>query len=164
MLQAELLSTVMDFYGLKKEGKIVSKDDTPSLVVNKLEIKGLLPILSQLNTLSGNIMGSSNLEKSLVRQWIQFQFGCLDLSDRKITEAQFRKLNENLCNKTFLAGENFTVADVLLYHGIHKVYTEMSFQEKDKFIHLSRWFKNIQQDQKLRRGKSVIAFSRMKLY
>merc|ERR1712203_541895 len=29
-------------------------------------------------------LGDSPLERSLVRQWITFQFGCLDLADKKI--------------------------------------------------------------------------------
>ena len=52
----------------------------------------------------------------------------------------------------------------LYVFSLHGVFSEMSYQEKDRFIHLSRWFRNVQQDKKLRRGKSVVAFSRSKLY
>lgn len=164
MAQVETLTALIDFYGLKKEGKVTATENIPTMIVNKNKLEGVLPILSHLKTKSENILGTSNLEKALVRQWVQFQFGCLDTSDKKDRDLQFRKLNENLSNKSFLAGESLTAADVLLFHGIHGVYSEMTFQEKDKFIHLSRWFRNVQQDKKLRRGKSQVAFSRSKLY
>eukprot|EP00092_Neocalanus_flemingeri_P010045 GFUD01010826.1.p1 GENE.GFUD01010826.1~~GFUD01010826.1.p1 ORF type:complete len:165 (-),score=40.01 GFUD01010826.1:136-630(-) len=164
MAEVETLTALIDFYGLKKEGKVVLNDTIPTMVVNKSKVEGVMPILSHLKSKSDKILGTSNLEKALVRQWIQFQFGCLDLSDKKDTDLQFRKLNENLSNKSFLGGENLTAADVLLFHGIHEVFSEMTFQDKDKFVHLSRWFRNVQQDPKLRRGKPVVAFSRSKLY
>jgi len=164
MAEIDTLTALIDFYGLKKEGKVVSVDQVPTMVVNKSQLAGVMPILSHLKTKNETILGTSNLEKALVRQWIQFQFGCLTLGDKKETDLQFKKLNENLSNKSFLAGENLTAADVLLFHGIHGVFSEMTYQEKDKFVHLSRWFRNIQQDPKLRRGKPVVAFSRSKLY
>jgi len=164
MAEVETLTALIDFYGLKKEGKVTSTDNTPVMVVNKNKIEGVLPILSHLKTKNENILGSTNLEKALVRQWVQFQFGCLDLSDKKDTDLQLRKLNENLANKSYLAGESLTAADVLLFHGLHAVFNEMTFQEKDRYIHLSRWFRNAQQDKKLRRGKTFVSFSRSKLY
>ena len=93
-----------------------------------------------------------------------FQFSCMDSADKKEIEQHFKKLNEHLCRQSYLAGDKITAADVLLFHGIHHFYLEMTYQEKDKFLNLSRWFRDLQQNAKLRRGKSLISFSRSKLY
>ena len=73
LAEVETLTALIDFYGLKKEGKVTSTDNTPTMVVNKNKIEGVLPILSHLKTKNENILGSTNLEKALVRQWVQFQ-------------------------------------------------------------------------------------------
>ena len=73
MAEVETLTALIDFYGLKKEGKVTASDNVPTMVVNKNKVEGVLPILSHLKTKSEKILGSTNLEKALVRQWVQFQ-------------------------------------------------------------------------------------------
>merc|ERR1719159_1379157 len=94
-----------------------SSGDWPRMLVLlcRCSQTGMFPILSHLNSKT-NILGQSPLEQALVRQWITFQFGCIDKHDRKDTEVQLRKLNESLKNKGFIAGNTLTAADVLLYH------------------------------------------------
>ena len=73
MSQVDTLTALIDFYGLKKEGKVVSIDKIPTLESKKSKIEGVMPILSHLKSKSEKILGTNNLEKALVRQWIQFQ-------------------------------------------------------------------------------------------
>ena len=69
---------------------------------------------------------------------ILLQYESIDLADKKEKETLLRKINDHLHCHSYLAGENVTAADVLLYHGIHSLYEEMTYQEKDKLINLSR--------------------------
>lgn len=164
MADYEALTALIDFYGLKKEGKVAVVDKTPGLVVNKARVEGVMPILAHLATKADTILGTTNLERALVRQWVQFQFGCLDLNEKKELNLNFKKLNAALETSTYLAGERQTAADVLLYHGIHGVMSEMGYQDKERYVHLSRWFRAQQQEPKLRRGKTQLDFSRTRLY
>ena len=66
------------------------------------------------------------------------QYESIDIADKKEKEIFLRRINDHLHSHSYLAGDNVTAADVLLYHGIHSLYQEMSYQEKDKLIHLSR--------------------------
>ena len=92
------------------------------------------------------------------------QCGCIEPADRKEKEVHLRRVNDHLGRHSFLAGEALTAADVLLYHGLHGLVADMTFHDKDRLVHLSRWFRHLQQDAKLRRGKSLVTFSRSKLY
>jgi len=163
MADYEALTALIDFYGLKKEGKIAVVDSTPGLVVNKKRVEGVMPILAHLNTKDSSLLGSSPLEAALVRQWVTLQFGCLRGEARE-WRAHLRTLDAALERSSFLAGERLTAADVLLYHGLHSAVSDMGFQEKERLVHLSRWFRAQQQNSKLRRGKASVAFSRTRLY
>jgi len=123
-----------------------------------------MPIVSHLGSKDPSLLGNSPLERSLVRQWITFQFGCLDLADKRELWRHLRSVDSCLENSTFLAGEQKTAADILLFHGIHGAVSKLDYQEKERCIHLSRWFRSLQQDPKLRRGKNIVAFSRTRLY
>jgi len=164
MADYEALTALIDVAGLKKEGKVTVVDSTPGLVVNKKRVEGVMPIVSHLGSKEPSLLGDSTLEKALVRQWVNFQFGCLDLADRRELWRQLRSVDSCLENSTFLAGEQKTAADILLFHGIHSAVSKLDFQEKERCIHLSRWFRALQQDPKLRRGKKLVTFSRTRLY
>merc|ERR1711890_48565 len=82
--------------------------------------------------------------------------GCLNLTERKELDHHFKKLNHALERSSYLAGDQQTAADVLLFHGIHSVISEMGFQEKERYINLSRWFRALQEDFKLREGGPVL--------
>ena len=72
MDSALTLTALIDFYNLKKEGKVALVNGEPCLTANKTKVDGLFPILSHLNSKT-NILGQSPLEQALVRQWITFQ-------------------------------------------------------------------------------------------
>ena len=72
MASAVSLTALIDFYNLKKEGKVALVNGQPCLTSNKSSIEGVFPILAHLNTKT-NILGESALEQALVRQWITFQ-------------------------------------------------------------------------------------------
>ena len=72
MASADTLTALIDFYNLKKEGKVALVNGQPCLTSNKTSIEGMFPILAHLHT-KANILGQSPLEKALVRQWISFQ-------------------------------------------------------------------------------------------
>ena len=117
MSHADLITALLDICNLKKEGKIVLNDNIPTLMNNKIKIEGILPILSHLKSKKEGLLGYNNMEKALVRQWIQYQMSCIDLTDRKEMNTHLRKLDENLLDKMFVAGDNLTAADILLFHG-----------------------------------------------
>ena len=43
----------------------------------------------------------------------------------------------------YLVGCQLTLADIMLYYALHPVMVELSIQEKEQFINLSRWFNQV---------------------
>ena len=72
MSQIETLTALLDFYNLKKEGKVTGLASEPTLVSGKTKYEGTMPILSHLHT-KHSMLGETPLERALVRQWIGFQ-------------------------------------------------------------------------------------------
>ena len=138
MSQTDSLTALVDYYGLKKEGKVTG-DGEPSLGASgKVKATGMMPILHLLDT-KEPLLGSGPLERALVRQWVLYLTGCIEPAERKEKLSLLRRVNEHLASNSHLAGAALTGADVLLFHSIHKIFSELTFQEKDKLMHLSRW-------------------------
>jgi len=163
----DLLNAVIQYFGLKSAGKVTLVDNGPVLLTNsKVSVAGVMPILAHLDKLGNKrVLGQSITESSLSRQWIQFKTCLLEANDKK--EAITSLLGQvNLCLTTsvYLSGNEVTAADVIMYHAIHGTVKDFSFQEKDRLVNLSRWFQNLQQDPTLRRGKSLVQFSKTMLW
>lgn len=90
---------------------------------------------------------------------------------------------------TYVSGTKKTIADVTLYYAVHEIMVSkstnslvmlafnkclilsffllqqrLSPQEKAEHVHVSRWFDNMQQDDKLRQTMDLINFNMMHLY
>lgn len=70
-----------------------------------------------------------------------------------------QRLNGVLLKKTYLASNKLTIADVVLYYVLLSVMANISHIEKEKFVNISRWYDNLQQDDLLRQGNSLINFN-----
>lgn len=90
-------------------------------------------------------------------------------------------LNDHLSLKTFLVNDRLTIADIILYYAVYNIVVNinhiyylyyvvtiriyhyfqenMTYLEKEKFVHFSRWFDNMQQDKKLLQKNKSIDFS-----
>ena len=43
----------------------------------------------------------------------------------------------------YLVGCQLTLADIMLYYALHPVMMELSVQEKEQLVNLSRWFNQV---------------------
>jgi hypothetical protein len=129
------------------------------------DIQGFNPILLDLcrsNVELENLVGRTPAQRALVSQWMEYNLS--SLWDCSISTASLKELNEALQNSAYFAGPSLTVADVVIYHSLYPVYKEMSFFQKEKYYNLSRWFRLVQEDDKLRVRNEKIIFSTIPLY
>ncbi|XP_015188117.1 PREDICTED: eukaryotic translation elongation factor 1 epsilon-1 [Polistes dominula] len=112
-----------------------------------------------------DILGNDKETQALTRQWLEYILICINYAD---TSANVRKvlkeLNMVLSDQTYLSGTMQTIADVTLYYTLYKIMSELSHQEKAQYVHVSRWFDNLQQDTKLRQTLDLISFNLMHLF
>lgn len=161
-------------------------------IVNFLEIKcgtlftnesGKIPIVTVLDgnreTISGfgtivislakqckkSQFGKMQEDEALVRQWVEYAVCYGNYVDLAQTARQvLKELNAVLATRSYFVGNSQTLADIVLYYILHGVMVDLTYQEKEQYLHLSRWFNNIQQDPNLRQKNKLVHFSRTPLY
>eukprot|EP00088_Acartia_fossae_P020675 TRINITY_DN22212_c0_g1_i1.p1 TRINITY_DN22212_c0_g1~~TRINITY_DN22212_c0_g1_i1.p1 ORF type:complete len:154 (+),score=19.09 TRINITY_DN22212_c0_g1_i1:63-524(+) len=88
-----------------------------------------------------SLLGKTYLEKALVRQWLQFKENMMSAGRQEASTLQI--LNQSLADRTFLAGDEVTIADFVIFHSLDSQLRDMSFQEREQIVHVSRWFSHL---------------------
>lgn len=132
------------------------------------------PSLMGLSTIATHLVskptGSTSGEhcrrrKGLVQQWLEFRITRVDgHSSKEDTQTLLKDLNSYLEDKVYLAGHNPTLADILLYYGLHRLIVDLTVQEKEKYLNVSRWFCHIQHYPDIRQHLSSVVFIKNRLY
>ena len=111
------------------------------------------------------LLGNTVEEQALVRQWLEYAVCNVNHVDvPHVSKQVLKDVNGVLAERTYVAGTSLSLADIVLYHLLFKVVNNLTFQEKEQFIHLSRWYNNLQQDADVRGSNSSLTFSRTLLY
>ena len=89
----------------------------------------------------------------------------LDPQDEHANIDVFRKMNVFLEDRTTLAGTKISQADTMMFECLYKSLATLTYAEKEKFIHLSRWFSYLQSLSDVSSGsRPRIPFSKVQLY
>ncbi|KAL6091426.1 hypothetical protein STEG23_012590 [Scotinomys teguina] len=109
--------------------------------------------------------GSPAGEKAIVQQWLEYRITRVDgHSSKEDTHSLLKDLNSYLEDKVYLAGYNFTLAGILLYYGLHRFIVDLTVEEKEKYLNVSRWFCHIQHYPDIRQHLCSVVFIKNKLY
>jgi translation elongation factor 1 epsilon-1 len=67
------------------------------------------------------LLASTAEEKAIVHQWLEYRVTRVDgHSNKEHIHTLLKDLNSYLEDKVYLTGNNFTLADILLYYGLHR--------------------------------------------
>ena len=81
------------------------------------------------------------------------------------SKAEALKLMDSyLQDRTFLGGTTFSDADQVMFDAIHKTVINMTYADKERYLHVSRWYANLQNFNNVRKNRPFVSFSRNKLY
>ncbi|EZA58158.1 hypothetical protein DMN91_011793 [Ooceraea biroi] len=130
-------------------------------------VQGFCTIVQDLARTSEypDILGSEREVQALTQQWLEYAIVCANYADlSQNTKRILSELNTSLTHVPYIAGTEKTIADVTLYYVLHPVMKTLSQPEKARYIHVSRWFDNIQQEDKLRRELDLISFNLLHLF
>ncbi|XP_046857770.1 eukaryotic translation elongation factor 1 epsilon-1-like [Xenia sp. Carnegie-2017] len=114
-----------------------------------------------------DILGKDALEEAEVQQWMEYCLTKIDASQNDKSEMKeiIKLLNTFLVDKVYFVGYSLTLADLLIFSMLFNVYENLTYEEKEKVINVSRWFNEVQNvlcASDKRRGK--VAFVRNLLY
>ncbi|XP_039277178.1 eukaryotic translation elongation factor 1 epsilon-1 isoform X2 [Nilaparvata lugens] len=110
-------------------------------------------------------VGCEPLESAQIQQWVEYiSMYCNQLQTAVVSSNILKELNNCLSRRTYIASNRKTVADIVIFFSLWNVIASLTFQEKEKYLNLSRWFNNIQNDEKIVDMCKQITFSRTLLY
>merc|ERR1712241_113517 len=107
----------------------------------------------------------SCVDRATLNQWQEFQrvMG-LKVDDEQPKDEALKVINQALADRTTLGGTRITEADKMMFGILYNTYTLLTYAEKENYIHLSRWFSNLQSNKELIANRPKIIFSRNRLY
>ncbi|XP_064486801.1 eukaryotic translation elongation factor 1 epsilon-1-like [Ornithodoros turicata] len=149
---------------------IKCKDEIPQTKVkNGEEVTGLLAVCSYLAQQSSNkqhLLGTNPEERACVQQWVEYRQLFVDrcASSQESTNTVLKELNLYLKDRVYFVANTLTLADILIYYSLHPLFATMSFQDKEAYNHVSRWFDLIQHDSGIRQTLPLLVFSKTLLY
>ncbi|XP_064559490.1 eukaryotic translation elongation factor 1 epsilon-1 isoform X1 [Zonotrichia leucophrys gambelii] len=130
-------------------------------------LRGLMTIAAHLvrQARKEQLLGSTAEEKAVVQQWLEYRVTRVNGgSSKEDTRTILKDLNMHLEDKVYLAGNIFTLADILMYYGLHYIMVDLTVQEKEKYLNVSRWFNHIQHYPGVRQHLSDVVFIKNRLY
>ncbi|CAG5115279.1 unnamed protein product, partial [Candidula unifasciata] len=141
-----------------------SKTDVTLDVGDGRKVSGITCLAKHLQRTSAEFRDVSLEDRMQVEQWLEYRLYIESLQDVESERAVLQELNSYLQDKVYFVGHSLTVADILLYHSLHRVFKHLSFHDKERFINVSRWFNNVQHDRRLRQSLTLLPFVRSLLY
>ncbi|XP_014474523.1 PREDICTED: eukaryotic translation elongation factor 1 epsilon-1 [Dinoponera quadriceps] len=130
-------------------------------------LQGFNTIIQMLATNSKctDIFGKDKESQARSQQWLEYITVCVNHMDFPLNAKRIlNELNTALIGVTYLAGIEKTIADITLYYILHSIMKKLSHQDKAQYVHVSRWFDNVQQEEKLRRELDLISFDLMHIF
>ncbi|XP_025269849.1 eukaryotic translation elongation factor 1 epsilon-1 [Camponotus floridanus] len=163
----ECVERIAQYLDVPSKGLEISNKNIiliPECGKNTLPIQGFSTIIQALVASSkcSNMLCSEKEVQALTQQWLEYVTVCVNHADLPVNAK--RELNTVLKDVTYITGTEKTIADVTLYYVLHSIMKELSGQEKIQYIHLSRWFDNIQQEEKLRQDLDLISFNLLHIF
>ncbi|KAJ8925320.1 hypothetical protein NQ315_009150 [Exocentrus adspersus] len=124
-------------------------------------VKGIINIIISLLMESKSSLWSTDpLEKAEIQQWLEYGIVyAVHIDESQNLKGILSDLNDILAIKTYLVSYKLTVADVLLYYILLNAVASMSYLDKQKYMNVSRWFDNLQQESCVRQNNQIVDFS-----
>nr|XP_046146831.1 eukaryotic translation elongation factor 1 epsilon-1-like isoform X2 [Oncorhynchus gorbuscha] len=110
------------------------------------------------------LLGGSAEHKALVQQWLEYRLTKVDGCHKDEIKTILKDLNSYLEDKVYLAGNQFTLADTLMYYGIHYIIVDLAIQEKEKHMNVTRWFDHVQHYTGVRHHLPPVVVLRNRVY
>ncbi|XP_062355081.1 eukaryotic translation elongation factor 1 epsilon-1 [Cinclus cinclus] len=165
--ELELLERLLGLSGGNKYG-VQGERKVPVLQTNNGPgLTGLMTIAAHLvrQARKDQLLGNTAEEKAVVQQWLEYRVTRVNGgSSKEDTRTILKDLNIHLEDKVYLAGNIFTLADILMYYGLHHIVVDLTVQEKEKYLNVSRWFNHIQHYPGVRQHLSNVVFIKNRLY
>ncbi|KAF2903084.1 hypothetical protein ILUMI_03100 [Ignelater luminosus] len=141
-------------------GKInLNSNSLPVRVANNSTTTGFIAIIFDLLNHSNLSLGNLQ-DKAEIRQWLEYALVyAINCEGSSGIQQVLKELNAVLSTRTYLVTSNVSIADVVLFYILYHIIANLSYLDKERYIHVSRWYDNLQQDANLRQKNKIIDFN-----
>lgn len=155
------LNQVASFLKVSPGKLTFNSTSIPVRTVNNSTTTGFIAIILELLKHANSNVAVLNIkDKAEVKQWLEYAIVYIINNNNSQNIMQvLKELNEILSSRTFLISNKLTIADVVMYYVLYHIMINLSYLDKEKYLNLSRWFDNLQQDSCLRQKNTKIDFS-----
>ncbi|XP_020385235.1 eukaryotic translation elongation factor 1 epsilon-1 [Rhincodon typus] len=168
MVELESLEKTLGLRTRSKLGYRKGDSSVPVLQTNNSSgLVGLTTIASHLVKVAKKeaLLGNTAEKSAIVQQWLEYRItridSCNSQEDRRMT---LKELNCYLEDKVYLAGNSLTLADIMVYNGLHPIVAELNHEERERYVNVSRWFDHIQHYPGVRQHTAAVVFMKNRLY
>ncbi|KAM6976498.1 eukaryotic translation elongation factor 1 epsilon-1 [Aplochiton taeniatus] len=163
------LSSLEKLLGLKKLNKYSTQADKKLPVLqsnNGPPLVGLVTIATHLvkEAKRPELLGTSAEHKAVVQQWLEYRLTKVDSCAKEDIRTILKDLNHYLEDKVYLAGNHFSLADALMYYGIHPLIVDLAVQDKERYVNVTRWFDHVQHYPGVRHHLPPVVVLRNRVY
>ncbi|EEB10751.1 eukaryotic translation elongation factor 1 epsilon-1, putative [Pediculus humanus corporis] len=120
-------------------------------------VKGLRNIVTKFSNFK-----SENIEDhAVLDDWLEYiETHSVDFDALSV----LREVNDYLEDKVYFVGYKYGPIDVLMYYLLYNIYSTFTYQDKENYTYVSRWFNTMQHLDNFKLGKPIIPFTRCCLY
>ncbi|XP_072306695.1 eukaryotic translation elongation factor 1 epsilon-1 [Eucyclogobius newberryi] len=163
------LSSLEKYLGLKKPNKYTTQGDKKIPVLqsnNGSPVIGLVTVACHLvkEAKRPDLLGDGAEGRAVVQQWLEYRVTKLDECGKEDIRTILKELNAYLEDKVYFAGHRITLADIFMYYGTHSVIVDLSVQEREQFVNVTRWFDHVQNVRGLRHHLCPVSVLRNRIY
>ncbi|KAF0028239.1 hypothetical protein F2P81_019326 [Scophthalmus maximus] len=122
------------------------------------------------------LLGDSAESRAVVHQWLEYRVTRLNGCTKDDIKTILKELNLYLQDKSYLAENQLTLADILMYYGIQPLIwlilflsvsptqVDLAVQEKEQYVNVTRWFDHMQHYPGVRRHLPPVVVLRNRIY
>lgn len=163
------LSSLEKFLGSKKPNKYSTQGDRKVPVLQSNSGAGLVGLTTIATHLTKeakrtDLLGRTAEERAVIQQWLEYRVSRLDGCAKEDIKMILKDLDSYLEDKVYLAGNQISIADPLLYYGLHHIIVDLAVQEKEKYLNVTRWFDHMQNYPGVRHHLPPVVVLRNRVY
>ncbi|XP_040065931.1 eukaryotic translation elongation factor 1 epsilon-1 [Ixodes scapularis] len=133
------------------------------------ELTGCAPIsryFAEQSAKDKEIWGKTPQDRAEIQQWLEYRALHLDevVPTQEAVHEILQELNCYMGDRTYFVGNGLTVADIFMYYSLHSYFVSLTFRDKERYHHLSRWLALVQHQEGLRQSLPLVTFSKTPLY
>ncbi|XP_064097079.1 eukaryotic translation elongation factor 1 epsilon-1-like [Macrobrachium nipponense] len=164
-MEKKIVSDFAKYLGAGKV-KVASEKNGVVVEVGGKKFSGFVcGVLNLIRLQKQSLEGSTVLQRCLTHDWLtQCATDLFHCSTYEELNSNLHYIDKELLTRTYLCGHMVTAADIIMFLILYPFVAKWTYQQKEQYLNISRWFSAVQNDANLKKSHKPVQFSRTCLY